>query len=115
MVHIIFAALTTLAFALNDQTGNVGYATVRGTVSSSGHPVANVRVIAYSNVDVQETRTGADGKYLFISLLPGTYRIVALTNTSESPMICATDNRPLTISPGLEYLANFSSLSDDCS
>ena len=88
MLHFILSTLMLLAFALNDQTGNVGYATVRGTVSSNGHPVANARVVAYSGADVQETRTTADGKYLFISLTPGTYKIVALSHDDNGYSVC---------------------------
>ena len=41
----------------------------------TGRPMEGVNVRALSDVGVQDTTSGADGSFLFLTLLPGTYRI----------------------------------------
>jgi hypothetical protein len=76
---IILAGVTLLPFALG-QTGNANYAIVRGTVTTGWpqySPIPYARVIASSNVDEREVRADAQGRYVFLSLLPGDYRLYA--------------------------------------
>lgn len=76
-VALILAGVVFFPFA-SAQTGNDCCARLRGTVTTgypSHRPVPNVRVIAMSDSDVRETRTDARGNYLFLTLLPGIYRV----------------------------------------
>jgi Carboxypeptidase regulatory-like domain len=76
-VALVLAGLVFYPFA-TAQTGNDCCAMLRGTVTTgypSHRPVSNVRVVAISDGDVRETRTDSHGKYLFLTLLPGVYRV----------------------------------------
>ena len=74
---LVLAGLVFYPFA-TAQTGNDCCAMLRGTVTTgypAHRPVPNVRVIAMSGGEVRETRTDAQGNYLFLTLLPGVYRV----------------------------------------
>jgi hypothetical protein len=76
---IILAGVTLLPFALG-QTGNANYAIVRGTVTTGWpqyQPIPYARVIASSNVDEREVRADEKGRFVFLTLLPGDYRLYA--------------------------------------
>jgi hypothetical protein len=82
------------------QSGVAGFASVRGTVTTgypAYRPLANVRVIASSDVDLRETRTDSQGRYWFLTLIPGTYRI--------SVAQCTNDDA-IEMSSGIEYQAD---------
>lgn len=82
---IVLAGLMFFPFALA-QTGNDTSARVRGTVTTGWpayHPVPHLRVVAVSDGAIQETRTDANGRYLFLSLLPGVYRISTFPENAD--------------------------------
>jgi hypothetical protein len=84
MYALILAALITPAFAL-DATGSPNYAMVRGAVIYGHRPLGNVRVLAYGDAGVQETKTDTAGRYYFMTLLPGIYRIYVPTSVGAFP------------------------------
>jgi hypothetical protein len=105
------AGLMTPAWPLDNYTVPV-YGEVRGTVKSENHqPISNARVLAYSNVGVATTTTGADGNFYFLTLLPGVYFVrayapaVSLADIGEIKP-CKDDN-PIQVNAGLTYLADF--------
>lgn len=125
----ILAALTL--FLGLTQTGTDDSTRVRGTVTTGGvenRPIPNALVVAASDSDVRETRADASGRYVFLTLLPGVYRLSAypsgakengphatgaifLVNASAAShravARCLEDAETLVeLSAGVEYLAN---------
>jgi Carboxypeptidase regulatory-like domain len=98
------------------QTGSGNSARLRGTVHDANgrSPVANVRVIAISGSDLEETRTDANGHFMFFSLIPGDYRITAMKEGSPGPCASDRDAPESELSAGLEYSADVI-LSKHCS
>src|ERR1700722_6353561 len=74
---IILAGVSLFPFALG-QTGNANYAIIRGTVTTGWpqyQPIRYGRVIASSDADLQEVSADAQGRFVFLTLLPGAYRL----------------------------------------
>jgi hypothetical protein len=93
------------------QTGNDTHAILRGVVSLQStngtlRTVPGAIVRAYSDADVQETRAGADGRYEFLSLIPGDYRVFAASDGPLAGLMCWADPDTTELSAGLEYRAN---------
>jgi hypothetical protein len=79
-VHfLLLAALTHFAFApLSQSDGDdPTEVTVRGRTvdAQTNAPLSGVRVTARSAGDVEETVSSSDGRFVFFSLRPGTYRM----------------------------------------
>jgi hypothetical protein len=112
---IILAALTTPAFAI-DSTGNANFAMVRGVVTDRQRPVGNIRVMAYGDTDVRETKTDAEGRYFFMTLLPGIYTIYTqpsvLTHVTSESRACP--QTLMELSAGQLYLANIDLQPSSC-
>jgi len=118
LLSIVFAGLVFSPFA--GQSGIATYASMRGTVTTGWpnyKPVPNARVVVSGDTDVRETRTDAHGRYTFLTLLPGTYR-VSVPNVqgiigfrpvlcSPSSLIRQQPDAPVELSAGLAYFANF--------
>jgi hypothetical protein len=64
-------------------------------------PLAGVTVTAKSNGDVQETVSGSDGRFVFLSLRPGTYRICT---SGLSGYAASCRGEPKELFGGLEYV-----------
>ena len=82
---ILLAGLT--AFAGLTQTGVDDSTRVRGTVTGSGpesRPAADAWVVAASDSEVTRTRADAHGRYVFLTLLPGVYRMFAYPGSDNS-------------------------------
>lgn len=122
MLSIVLAGLIFSPFA--DQSGIATYASLRGVVTTGWpnyRPVPNAQVMVSGDVDVRETRTDANGRYYFLTLLPGVYHvyvpsIVGRQNkilnhvVQETPRVrkCLEEaNAPIELSAGSAYLANF--------
>ena len=123
MLSIVLAGLIFSPFA--GQSGIATYASIRGEVTTGWpnyKPVANAQVVVSGDVDVRVTRTGADGRYTFLTLLPGVYNVyvpsvVGVTNSQSASMAVAENserfrrcfedaNAPVELSAGLAYFAN---------
>jgi hypothetical protein len=80
---------------------------VRGTVVGplGDRPVAGATVYAVSGTSVVTTTTNAKGRFYFLTLFPGSYRLCA--TTAGRPGRCpALDNaEPMELYAGFEYLA----------
>lgn len=62
----------------SDWGATLSNATVRGTVVDDSHRgVSGAIVYAVSNVDVAQTISDSDGGFIFLTLLPGSYRLCA--------------------------------------
>ena len=99
-------------------TQSVNYAQMRGTVRevSAGHhgrPIANATVFAVSDTDTVTVTSDADGRFFFMSLLPGNYHIYAAKTGFVSECMTATRDGWAEIAPGLEYGADIE-LGKDC-
>lgn len=107
MLSMLLAGLLMPAFALNDN-GTATFASVRGTVTTADHrTVSNARVLAFSDVGMDVTTTDSQGRYYFLTLLPGTYTIRAYPQTEvASAQPCSEDN-PVELSAGQSYLADY--------
>lgn len=106
MLSLLLAGLIVPAFSA-DENGSATLAAVRGTVvATDGRAVANAHVVAYSDVGVDETTADSKGRYLFLSLLPGTYYIRAYAQTS-SPNLHPCSENPIELSAGQIYDANY--------
>ena len=76
MLSIVLAGLVFSPFA--GSSGIATYASIRGVVTTgwpSYKPVANAQVVVSGDADRRETRSDANGRYTFLTLLPGTYRV----------------------------------------
>jgi hypothetical protein len=81
---VILAYMIFYRFGI-DQTGSGTSTSVVGTVygwefqvEGQKSPIRNVVVVATSPADVQVTRADEKGRFRFLSLLPGKYRINAI-------------------------------------
>ncbi|HKU80548.1 MAG TPA: carboxypeptidase-like regulatory domain-containing protein [Candidatus Tumulicola sp.] len=84
MLPVVFAAVTVF-YGLT-QTGNDDSTRVRGTVTAGAREtrrVPNAWVVATSDSDVRVTRADARGDYVFLTLLPGVYRLAAYRSLAE--------------------------------
>lgn len=118
MLSIVLAGLIFSPFA--DQSGIATYASIRGVVTTGWpnyKPVANAQVVVSGDVDVRETRTDANGRYTFLTLLPGVYHVsvptvmgVAMAASPRALVAsrrCYEDaNAPVELSAGLAYFAD---------
>ena len=122
MLSIVLAGLIFSPFAA--QSGTATFASIRGVVTTGWpnyKPVANAQVMVSGDVDVRETRTDAHGRYYFLTLLPGTYRVFvpsimgvaiatsahqALPDTASLRKCYEDSNAPVELSAGLAYRAN---------
>ncbi len=118
MLSILIAGLIFSPFA--GQTGIATYASIRGEVTTGwpGYkPVANAQVVASGDTDVRTARTDANGRYTFLTLLPGIYHVyvpsvVGMTsavpqNKANVDACSEKANAPVELSAGLAYFANF--------
>ncbi|MEO6834882.1 MAG: carboxypeptidase-like regulatory domain-containing protein [Candidatus Tumulicola sp.] len=128
LAALLLAGVT--AFVGIAQTGSGDSTRVRGTVTSGGpqsRPVVAAWVVATSDSDVRQTRADAKGRYLFLTLLPGVYRIFAYP-PSASPngrhaggaifyagknklvsarvQSCSDAESPVELAAGVEYMVN---------
>ncbi|HZY98078.1 MAG TPA: carboxypeptidase-like regulatory domain-containing protein [Candidatus Baltobacteraceae bacterium] len=119
MLSIVLAGLIFSPFA--NQSGAATFASVRGVVTTgwpSYKPVANAQVVVSGDVDLRMTRTDANGRYTFLTLLPGVYRVyvpsvkgIVMANgprqSSDRFRKCYDEaNAPVELSAGLAYFAN---------
>src|SRR5215469_5793894 len=109
LLSLFFATLVTPAFALVP-TGDANFATIRGVVTNGDRRLVDVRVFAYGDADVRETRTNARGEYYFMTLLPGVYTVAAIDrepNADRWAMAarCADNWTPMELSAGQLYEA----------
>jgi hypothetical protein len=125
MVAMILAALVFSPFAF--QSGDANFASMRGVVTTgwpSYKPVPNALVVVSGDVDRQETRADAQGRYSFLTLLPGTYRLTIaspapatallglvrhgpVNHVTSANALCFSDDPTLVeLSAGLAYFAN---------
>lgn len=126
MLAILLAAVTVF-YGLT-QTGNDDSTRIRGTVTTGprdSQRVANAWVVATSDSDVRVTQADARGDYVFLTLLPGVYRLSAYRGAAEpyvefaGPEIHATgvywtrgrhcpddDESLVELSAGIEYQAD---------
>lgn len=94
--HFFFAPIP-LDVGMNPSASLVRGRTVDG---KTGLPLTGVRVTARSDVDVATTLSGSDGRFLFLTLLPGTYRICT-SNARGYAASC--EGEPKELFAGLEY------------
>src|SRR5579863_8640190 len=112
MLSIVLAALVFSPFA--GQSGIATFASMRGEVTTGWPnytPVANAQVVVSGDVDVRITRTDANGRYTFLTLLPGVYHVyvpsvsgtasVVRQNTTRSETCFEKANAPVELSAGL--------------
>lgn len=122
MLSIVLAGLIFSPFA--DQSGVATFASVRGVVTTGWpnfKPVANAQVVVSGDVDVRETRTDANGRYAFLTLLPGVYRVYVpsvkgMMSSAGTTMAVADNarirrcyeeaNAPVELSAGSAYFAD---------
>lgn len=124
MLSIVLAGLIFSPFA--DQSGAATFASVRGVVTTGWpnyKPVANAQVVVSGDVDQRETRTDANGRYTFLTLLPGVYRVYVpsikgIVQGASGPQMYVAENNahlrqcyedanaPVELSAGLAYFAN---------
>jgi hypothetical protein len=64
-------------------------------------PLAGVKVTAKSDGDVQESVSGSDGRFVFLSLRPGTYRICT---SGKFGYAASCRGEPKELFAGLEYV-----------
>lgn len=97
------------------QTGSGNSAMVRGTVRAADGraPVANARVVAISDSDIEVARTDSDGNFYFFSLIPGDYRLAAEKEGFASACAQDRDQELNELSAGMEYSASIT-LSKRC-
>lgn len=118
MLSIVLAGLILSPFA--GQTGIATYASIRGQVTTGWPnytPVANAQVVVSGDVDTRVTRTDANGRYTFLTLLPGVYNVSVPTIVGMTSAVPASRthvescsesaNAPVELSAGLAYFANF--------
>lgn len=127
MFAAILLAELTLFLGLT-QTGSGDSTRLVGRVTQDSQPAAGAVVVATSDSDVRSTVADAHGRYAFMTLLPGVYRLSAcLPNAAEittvtNPRAVPSQPRLKTISiigsesgseagfaelsAGIEYLAN---------
>lgn len=112
MLAAILLAGVTLFVGLT-QTGFNDSTRVVGRVFGGPHPAANVVVMAISDSDVRTTRTDSHGRYAFLTLFPGVYRLTAFAPEyaahyeSLAKPLCSDDSQSdVELSAGVEYLAN---------
>jgi Carboxypeptidase regulatory-like domain len=109
----LLAYLFFFPFAAS-QTGSGNTATLHGLVlDQNARTIANARVVATSDVDVEETLSDANGNFVFLSLLPGSYRINAIKSGYLSACMGYADSKPAEVSAGLDYRAEIT-LSTSC-
>jgi len=107
VLSMLLAGLIMPAFALDDN-GTASFASIRGTVTTSDHrTVSNARVLAYSDVGIGVTTTDSQGRYYFLSLLPGTYTIRAYSQTEIANVQPCSEDNPVELSAGQSYLADY--------
>ncbi len=115
LAAIVLAALT--AFTGIAQTGVDDSTRVRGTVTGGAELRAapHAWVLASSESDVRLTRADAHGRFVFLTLLPGVYRIRAYPTTRALVAIgsvsgaegCPTDPvDDVELVAGVEYVVN---------
>jgi hypothetical protein len=123
MLSIVLAGLIFSPFA--NSSGVADFASIRGMVTTGWpnyKPVANAQVVVSGDVDRRETRTDANGRYTFLTLLPGIYHVyvptvmgVAMVGTARGIVAqdsararrCYEDaNAPVELSAGSAYFAN---------
>ena len=115
MLAAILLAGVTLFVGLT-QTGFGDATRVVGRVfhGPESRPAAHVIVMAASNSDVRTTITDSHGRYAFLTLLPGVYRLAACGEAMDEGAVvrtlrsCADEDSFLELSAGVEYLANLS-------
>lgn len=123
MLSIILAGLVFSPFA--GQTGIATYASIRGTVTTGWpdyKPVPNAQVMVTGDVDIRQTRTDANGRYYFLTLLPGVYHVTVPVyrgnvigayggnrafDGERFRRCSAQANAPVELSAGAAYFANF--------
>ena len=83
MITLILAGVIFSQFA--SQSGDAAYASISGVVTTgwpSYRPIPNATVVASADVDLHQTITDANGRYQFLTLLPGVYRIFVATKNA---------------------------------
>jgi hypothetical protein len=104
-VHILLVVLTHFWFAPvpTSDTAVADQVVVRGTTIDykTQRPLAGVTVVAKSAGDVRQTVSGPDGKFVFLSLRPGTYRICT---SGKYGYAASCRGEPKELFEGLEYI-----------
>jgi hypothetical protein len=109
----LLAYLFVFPFALA-QTGSGNTATVHGTVQDqNARTIANARVVATSDVGVEETHSDAKGNFVFLILIPGSYHIEAIKDGYLPGCLGYPDSKPAAVSAGLDYRARIT-LASSC-
>ena len=77
---------------------------VAGSVidEASGRVIDGAVVDAMSGADVQRTVSNSNGRFIFLTLLPGTYRICA-AKSGYAPNCHPQDSEPTELFAGFEY------------
>lgn len=94
----VASCLMLAAPAAFSQSGN---SNLRGQVSIDSGPAANTEVVATNLATgaVRRTRTAADGSYVLVGLLPGTYTVEA-GGISGTVTVSVASNATLNLQPG---------------
>jgi len=99
------AVASCLMLAASAAFGQSGNSNLRGQVSIDSGPAANTDVVA-TNIatgSVRRTRTAADGSYVLVGLLPGTYTVEA-AGIKETVTVSVASNATLNLQPGGETI-----------
>jgi hypothetical protein len=114
MLAAILVAGLTLFLGLT-QTGIDDATQVVGRVTSGpqSRPSSNASVVAASGSQIAWTRADRDGRYAFLTLLPGVYSLTAYEGNDTG--LCQSGEQTLVeLSAGVQYLANLS-IEEPCS
>jgi len=121
MLAAILLAELTLFVGLT-QTGSGDSTRMVGRVTEGSRPAPYAFVVATSDSDVRTTVADAHGRYTFMTLLPGVYRLYACPRLGVVDIIVGPKSAPpvprtlepqadlegsfVELSAGVEYLAN---------
>lgn len=88
-----------------DDTAFFNTVAIRGTVRETTYhrPLSGAKVYAVSETSVQIATTGADGRFYFFALLPGSYRLGAYESGYENNCFRWPRREAVLLSAGYEY------------
>jgi hypothetical protein len=105
---VMWIAATLIATSLLwqiplDQGVGFGNAVVSGTVRENRYTLPNTIVYATSETSVASTVTDENGRFYFLTLLPGTYRLTASKPGYIMSSCVGPPDEPRQLAAGLEY------------